>query len=138
MTDHLNPEKRSWNMSRIRSKDTSPELKVRKYLYAKGIRYRLHRKDLPGKPDITISRIKTAIFIHGCFWHQHENCKKANIPKTRTTFWLSKLKNNKERDIINFNFLTEMNWNPIIIWECSLNELEQLTSIHQITGAYGK
>tara|TARA_B100000686_G_scaffold336077_1_gene405500 strand:+ start:72 stop:488 length:417 start_codon:yes stop_codon:yes gene_type:complete len=136
MTDHLNPEKRSWNMSRIRSKDTSPELKVRKYLYAKGIRYRLHRKDLPGKPDITISRIKTAIFIHGCFWHQHENCKKANIPKTRTTFWLSKLNNNKERDIINFNLLTEMNWNPIIIWECTLNELEQLTSIHQITGAY--
>ena len=76
MTDHLNSEKRSWNMSRIKSKDTSPELKVRKYLYSKGIRYRLHRKDLPGKPDIAINRIKTAIFIHGCFWHRHESLKK--------------------------------------------------------------
>jgi len=138
MTDHLNSEKRSWNMSRIKSKDTSPELKVRKYLYSKGIRYRLHRKDLPGKPDIAINRIKTAIFIHGCFWHRHESCKKANIPKTRTKYWLSKLNNNKERDIINLKSLSEIHWNPVIIWECRINQLDKLASIHQIIAAYGK
>ena len=138
MTDHLNSEKRSWNMSRIKSKDTSPELKVRKYLYSKGIRYRLHRKDLPGKPDIAINRIKTAIFIHGCFWHRHESCKKANIPKTRTKYWLSKLNNNKERDIINLKLLTEKNWNPIIIWECQTDQLNTLNSIGRIIEEYEK
>ena len=138
MSDHLTSEKRSWNMSRIKSKNTAPELKVRKYLYSKGVRYRIHRKDLPGKPDIAINRIKTVIFTHGCFWHQHESCKRANIPKTRTNYWLSKLNNNKERDIINFNLLIEKNWNPVIIWECQANQLDRLSSIHKIISAYEK
>jgi len=138
MTDHLNSEKRSWNMSRIKSKDTSPELKVRKYLYSKGIRYRLHRKDLPGKPDIAINRIKTAIFIHGCFWHRHESCKKANIPKTRTKYWLSKLNNNKERDIINSKSLLIQNWNSLTIWECEISKIDQNKQIESLIIAYRK
>jgi len=136
MADHLNSEKRSWNMSRIRSKNTSPELKVRKYLYSKGIRYRLHRKDLPGNPDIVISKIKTVIFTHGCFWHQHELCKRANIPKTRPEYWISKLNNNKERDKIVRTSLQQDNWKVIVIWECELQQIQFIKDLQTIYEDY--
>ena len=116
-------------MSRIRSKDTSPELKVRKYLYSKGIRYRLHRKDLPGKPDIVLRKFNTVIFIHGCFWHQHQNCKNIHIPKTNSVFWSKKLKKNIERDINNNQLLQQRNWIVKIIWECQTGNIQFLDEI---------
>ena len=92
MTDHLTAEKRSWNMSRIRSKNTQPELAVRKYLYSKGFRYRLHNRHLPGTPDITNQSKKTAVFVNGCFFHQHKGCKRATVPKSNKEYWIPKLK----------------------------------------------
>ena len=98
MTDVHSQETRSYNMSRIKAKDTKPELLVRKYLFCKGFRYRVNVKDLPGKPDIVLPKYKTVIFIHGCFWHGHEGCKYFVIPKTRTEWWTEKIRKNKERD----------------------------------------
>ncbi|MEC7641315.1 MAG: DNA mismatch endonuclease Vsr, partial [Nitrospinota bacterium] len=98
MVDTISKEKRSWNMSRIRSRDTSPELIVRSLLHRLGYRFRIHRKDLPGKPDIVLAKYKTVIFVHGCFWHQHKDCKYAYLPKTRVNFWKEKLQGNSERD----------------------------------------
>lgn len=97
MTDVHSQETRSYNMSRIKAKDTKPELLVRKYLFCKGFRYRVNAKDLPGKPDIVLPKYKTVIFIHGCFWHGHEGCKYFVIPKTRTEWWTEKIRKNKER-----------------------------------------
>jgi DNA mismatch endonuclease (patch repair protein) len=103
----------------IRSKDTRPELIVRKYLWRKGYRYRLHRKDLPGKPDIVLPKYKLAIFVNGCFWHMH-NCKKFVLPSTNTKFWYNKLSGNKKRDKENFTRLKKTGWNYFLIWECQL------------------
>ncbi len=113
-------ETRSYNMSRIRSKDTKPEMLVRKFLHSKGYRYRLHVKDLPGKPDIVLPKYKTVIFINGCFWHGHEGCKYFVIPKTRTDWWLEKIEGNKQRDKENFLRLTESGWKIVTIFECEL------------------
>ena len=98
MTDVHEPEVRSYNMSRIRSKDTKPELIVRKFLFSKGYRYRLNVKSLPGKPDIVLPKYKTVIFVHGCFWHGHEGCKYFVVPKTRTKWWLEKINRNKQKE----------------------------------------
>jgi len=114
------PEIRSYNMSRIRSKDTKPEIIVRKYLYSKGFRYRLHDKSLPGKPDIVLKKYNTVVFIHGCFWHGHNNCKYFVIPKTRTDWWLEKINRNIANDNANYSKLKESGWNIITIWECEL------------------
>ena len=97
MVDHLSLEKRSWNMSRIRSKNTKPELIVRKVLHNLGIRYRLHTSDLPGKPDLSNKKKKFTVFVNGCFWHQHRGCKRANIPKSNRDYWIPKLKKNVNR-----------------------------------------
>ena len=97
VTDHLTPEKRSLNMSKIRSKNTKPELIVRKLLHNSGLRYRLYAKDLPGKPDLSNKSKKFAIFVNGCFWHQHKGCSKANIPKSNTEYWIPKLNTNIKR-----------------------------------------
>ncbi|MDD5169002.1 MAG: DNA mismatch endonuclease Vsr, partial [Syntrophales bacterium] len=98
MTDRLTKEKRSWNMRRITARNTKPEMTVRSLLHELGYRFRVHRKDLPGKPDIVLPRYKTAIFVNGCFWHRHHGCKNATMPKTNAEFWKKKLSENVERD----------------------------------------
>ena len=120
MADVHSLETRSYNMSQIRSKDTKPELVVRKYLFAHGFRYRLHRKDLPGKPDIVLSKYNTVIFVHGCFWHGHENCKYFVVPKTKTEWWLNKIGRNKQLDLESIEKLKQDNWKVIVLFECEL------------------
>lgn len=122
MADVHDKETRSFNMSRISGKDTKPEMLVRKFLHAYGFRYRLHVKDLPGKPDIVLPKYKTVIFVHGCFWHAHEGCKYFKLPKTRLELWKEKLYANKERDERNVNDLKNMSWKVIVIWECELKK----------------
>ena len=107
-------------MSHIRNKDTKPEVLVRQFLFANGFRFRLHRKDLPGKPDIVLPKYKTVIFINGCFWHGHPDCKYATIPTTNSEFWFAKISGNMERDKITFITLEEMGWKVIVIWQCQL------------------
>lgn len=111
---------RSRMMAGIRSRDTRPEMTVRKFLHARGYRFRLHRKDLPGRPDIVLPRFKTCIFIHGCFWHHHEGCKFATLPKTRADFWAEKLRGNVERDRRAQEALIRDGWRVLTIWECEL------------------
>ena len=113
-------EQRSRNMSAIKSKNTKPEIAVRKLLHSMGYRFRLHRKDLPGSPDIVLPKYKTVIFVHGCFWHRHENCKYATTPKTRKEFWEKKFRENINRDNLNQANLSLKGWKIIIIWECQL------------------
>ena len=117
---HKVSERRSRNMSAIKSKNTKPEIKVRKVLHSMGYRFRLHSKDLPGSPDIVLPKFKTVIFVHGCFWHRHENCKYASTPKTRQEFWNKKFKENINRDNLNQANLSLKGWKIIIIWECQL------------------
>lgn len=118
--DVHDPKTRSFNMSRIRGKNTKPELIVRKFLHARGFRFRLHRKDLPGKPDIVLSKYNTAIFVNGCFWHGHDGCKHFVIPKTRTEWWVSKIQSTKTKDRLNDDLLEESGWRVTTIWECEL------------------
>lgn len=113
-------EERSKLMSKIRSANTKPEIMIRKYLFSKGFRYRINVPTLPGKPDIVLKKWKAIIFINGCFWHGHENCKIAHIPKTNEGFWSSKIKRNTERDKCNIESLKKDNWNVIVVWECEL------------------
>lgn len=122
MADSLTPEKRSWNMSRIKGKDTSIEMKVRKYLFSLGFRYRKNVKTLPGKPDIVLPKYHTVIFIHGCFWHRHPNCKDATTPKTRVEFWKEKFDKNVANDIRHRVELETAGWNVITLWECDINK----------------
>ncbi len=120
MADVHSKETRSYNMSRIRSKDTKPELLVRKFLHKNGFRFRLHVRDLPGKPDIVLPKYKTVIFIHGCFWHGHEGCRYFVVPKTRTEWWLNKIGVNISNDQKAEEQLTAAGWKVIKIWECEL------------------
>ena len=117
---HKVSEQRSRNMSAIKSKNTKPEIAVRKLLHSMGYRFRLHRKDLPGSPDIVLPKYKIVIFVHGCFWHRHENCKYASTPKTRKEFWEKKFRENINRDNLNQANLSLKGWKIIIIWECQL------------------
>lgn len=119
MSDKLTPEKRSWNMSRIKGKDIKIEVEVRKYLFSKGYRFRKNDKRYPGKPDIILPKYHVVIFVHGCFWHRHEGCKDATTPKTRTEFWLEKFDKNVKNDQIKQEKLKEMGWRVIVIWEWS-------------------
>ena len=107
-------------MSRIKGRDTAPELKLRSLLHRAGFRFKLHVRDLPGKPDIVLPKYRTAIFVHGCFWHRHESCRNATTPSTRTEFWQDKFDSNVERDRRNRAALEEADWNVIIVWECEL------------------
>ena len=111
---------RSKNMAAIKSKNTKPEIIVRSHLYSLGFRYRIHNKSLPGKPDISNKKKKIAIFINGCFWHSHKDCKYAVIPKTRTEWWKKKLDDNKKRDQGNLKKLKSMKWNILVLWECDI------------------
>lgn len=118
MTDTLSKEKRSWNMSRIKNKDTKPEIITRSMLHRMGYRFRLHRKDLPGKPDIVLPKYKTVILVHGCYWHRHKGCKYAYNPKSRIEFWQKKFKENIKRDNKQKRALNQLGWNVIVVWEC--------------------
>lgn len=120
MTDSISTEKRSWNMARIKSKNTQIELAVRKYLFARGFRYRLHVRNLPGKPDLVLKKYKTVIFVHGCYWHQHAGCKYATTPKTRIEFWKNKFQANIRNDSKNTELLEQMGWKVLIVWECQI------------------
>ena len=122
MTDRISKAHRSWNMSRIRGKDTTPEILLRKLLHRAGYRFRLHSPDLPGRPDIVLKKYKTVIFVHGCFWHRHEDCPGATLPKTRTGFWLDKFRGTVERDRRKQKELEEAGWRVVTVWECQLNK----------------
>lgn len=122
MADRLTSEQRHKCMSHVRSKNTKPELMLRNVLWHRGFRYRLNDKHLPGKPDIVLSRYRTVIFVHGCFWHGHENCKKSSIPKTNSGFWAAKIARNIERDQEVWRALEAKGWNVIIVWECELEK----------------
>ena len=119
-------EQRSRNMSAIKSKNTKPEIKVRKILHSMGYRFRLHSKDLPGSPDIVLPKYKTVIFVHGCFWHRHENCKYASNPKTRKEFWNKKFTENKKRDSEIQEKIKILDWRSVVIWECETKNIENL------------
>lgn len=120
MTDVHDKKTRSYNMSRIRSKDTKPEMLVRKYLFGQGFRYKLYDKTLPGKPDLVFPKYKKVIFIHGCFWHGHEGCKYFVVPKTRRKWWIEKISRNKKLDAGHVRELKRMGWKIITIFECKL------------------
>jgi DNA mismatch endonuclease (patch repair protein) len=115
-------DKRSLVMSKIRSKNTKPEIILRKALFMNGFRYKIHDKKLPGKPDIVLSKYKTVIFVHGCFWHYHSECKEGKIPKTNSKFWSEKLSKNIERDINHNKTLTALGWKVITVWECEIEK----------------
>lgn len=120
MSDHLTIEQRHKNMSAIRSKDTKPEMVVRKFLWSRGFRYRVNNPRLPGHPDIVLRKYHTCIFVNGCFWHGHEGCKYFRVPKTNTEFWERKISRNKERDREEQKQLARMGWHCITVWECEL------------------
>lgn len=123
MADVHDKATRSFNMSQIKGKNTKPEMIVRKFLHAQGLRYKLHDKTLPGKPDIVLPKYKTVIFIHGCFWHGHEGCRYFVVPKSRTEWWLNKINTNKKSDYKAASELNERGWSIITIWECELKSL---------------
>ncbi len=120
MADKVDKKRRSEIMSSIRGQNTKPEMIVRKYLFSKGFRYRLHDKSLPGKPDIKLTKYNSLVFINGCFWHGHADCKIYVMPKTNKKFWYSKIENNVERDKRNIELLKNLGWKIIIVWECEI------------------
>lgn len=124
--DRLTKEKRSWNMSRIRSKNTKPEIRLRSLLHKAGYRFRLHARKLPGTPDIVLPKYRTVIFVHGCFWHRHNDCANSTMPKTRIEFWESKFKTTVERDQDKIEKLRLAGWRVIIVWECELDKNDGL------------
>jgi DNA mismatch endonuclease (patch repair protein) len=136
VVDQLSPQARSANMSRVRSKDTQPELRVRRLLHRAGYRFRLHRRDLPGSPDIVLPRYRTAIFVHGCFWHGHEGCRRSKLPATRTDFWRAKIDRNRTRDEANARALGSLGYQVVTLWECELRSDQQIIDL--ITGATGE
>jgi DNA mismatch endonuclease, patch repair protein len=128
MADTLTAAARSERMSRVRGRDTKPELAVRRLLHRMGYRYRLHAQDLPGRPDIVFRGRRRAIFVHGCFWHRHPSstCPLARLPKSRLDFWLPKLEGNRARDLQNVERLEALGWRVLLVWECELRDREQL------------
>ena len=139
MADVHNSETRRFNMSQIKSKDTKPELMIRKFLFSKGLRYRLHNKKLPGKPDIVFKKYRTVLFVNGCFWHGHENCRYFVLPKTRTEWWKEKIYGNKARDLKNKEELYNLGWRVLEVFECELkgdNKSKNLNHLAQTIKAY--
>ena len=122
MPDPLSPAQRHNCMSHIRSKNTSPEVKLRKELFCLGYRYRINKKSLPGSPDIVLAKYRTCIFVNGCFWHGHKGCQYATRPKTNVEFWRTKIENNRERDLKDYTFLEPLGWRVIVVWECELKK----------------
>ena len=127
--DRISKKRRSWNMSRIRSTDTSPERAVRSFLHRLGLRFKIHGKGLPGRPDIVLPRFKTVIFVHGCFWHRHRHCKFAYMPKSRTEFWTAKFAQNISRDKRTAGLLRQAGWKVVTIWECKANSASYLQQV---------
>jgi len=127
MVDTLSPEQRSWNMSRIRGRDTRPERLVRSLLHRLGYRFRLGRKDLPGKPDIVLPKYRAVVFVHGCFWHRHGGCQYAYTPKSRIEFWQQKFERNVQRDKEVKEALERQNWHVLTVWECETMDTEKLS-----------
>ncbi len=126
--DRITKEHRSWNMSQIKGKNTKPEIRVRKTLHQMGYRFRLHRRDLPGCPDILLPRHKTVIFVHGCYWHRHQGCRYVYTPKTRVAFWTHKFAGNVERDRHHQSELIRLGWSVGVVWECETTDQDSLTS----------
>jgi DNA mismatch endonuclease (patch repair protein) len=126
MVDTLTPAARSKRMSLIRGKNTGPELTVRRLIYAAGYRYRLHCMKLPGRPDLVFPRRRKVIFVHGCFWHRHEGCRLARLPKSRLEFWGEKLEGNRQRDTRNLEALCALGWAALVVWECELADEKAL------------
>lgn len=126
MADRITQERRSWNMAQIRDRDTKPEIAVRSMLHRLGFRFRLHRSDLPGNPDIVLPKYKTVVLVHGCFWHRHRNCKYAYTPKSRTEFWETKFARNVERDLEVRRELRKLGWKVVVVWECQLVKPDRL------------
>lgn len=124
MADIHDKETRSFNMSQIKAKNTKPEMLVRKFLFANGFRFRLHDKNLPGKPDIVLKKYQTVVFVNGCFWHGHDNCAYFKLPKTRTKWWRDKIERNKLNDSLKQGKLAQINFRIIIIWECQIKNKE--------------
>lgn len=132
MADVHSPKTRSYNMSRIRSKDTKPEEIVRKYLFSKGFRYRKNDARFPGKPDIVLPKYKTVIFVNGCFWHKHEGCKYFVWPENNADFWKEKISANVERDQTIYRQLHQLGWNVLVIWECELKQKNRDDSLSKL------
>ncbi len=128
MTDRISSARRSWNMSRIKGKDTCPEIVVRSILHRLGYRFRLHRKDLPGKPDIVLPKHETVIFVNGCFWHRHTGCRQATTPKSNTGFWKKKFADTIKRDRKQQRLLKEAGWRVLVLWECQINDSDDSSS----------
>jgi len=140
--DDLTKEQRTKNMQHIRSKDTKPEEIVRKFLFSRGFRYRKNDTRYPGKPDIVLPKYKTVIFVHGCFWHQHEGCKYAAVPKTREEYWIPKLKRNTERDKTVKDQLQRSGWRVLVVWECEIRKKadreERLSNLAKLIRGYSE
>jgi DNA mismatch endonuclease, patch repair protein len=136
MADVHTPAQRSFNMSRIKGKDTQPEIWLRSLLHSAGFRFRLHRKDLPGRPDIVLPGSKVAVFVHGCYWHRHEGCKYTTTPSSNTQFWEQKFARTLERDAENIVALQNAGWKVVVAWECQLrsNATEVLAAISSASG----
>ena len=122
MSDRISPERRSWNMSRIRGKNTGPEVQVRSLLHRAGYRFRLHNPRLPGRPDIVLAKYHAAVFVHGCYWHRHQGCPLAATPRTRTGFWQAKFDDTVKRDRRKTDELAQLGWRVITVWECELEK----------------
>ena len=118
--DRFSLDKRHEVMSRIRGKDTKPEMIVRRFLFSQGFRFRLHYRKLPGHPDIVLPKYKAVIFVHGCFWHRHENCRHFRLPQSNVEYWENKIAGNVERDLRDANRIADMGWKVIVVWECEL------------------
>lgn len=136
MADVVDAATRSRMMSGIRSRNTRPEMAVRHALFAAGFRFRLHRRDLPGVPDIVLPGRKVAVFVHGCFWHRHEGCRYAKLPATRPDFWKAKLDGNAERDMRTVRALQVMGWRVLIVWECAVRDAETLSALPTTLAAW--
>ena len=136
MADILSPEERSRNMAAIRSRDTKPEVYLRKLLFAKGYRYRIADKNIPGHPDIFLRKYNTAIFVHGCFWHRHPGCKYAYTPKSRVEFWQKKFDDNVRRDAVVTEELQKQGIKHLIIWECTINSMKRSVDVETVTVAH--
>lgn len=134
--DRISPEQRSKLMARIRGKNTQPEKRVRTIAHLMGLRFRLHRKELKGTPDLVFPRHKVAIFVHGCFWHQHPNCPRSSLPQTRRDFWTKKLSGNVQRDAQAIRWLRSNGWHVAVIWECETKDAEGLE--RKLAGIFSK
>jgi DNA mismatch endonuclease, patch repair protein len=135
MADRLTKERRSWNMSQIRGRNTTPEMIVRSLLHRMGYRFRLHGKKLPGRPDVVLPKYKTVIFVHGCFWHRHRGCKNATTPTNNRGFWVAKLEGNAARDKVHARSLRKLGWRVLVVWEC---EAEMAGFAERLVGRLAK